>query len=110
MWEACCILKKNAFEIGKTISEGRKYRLVDQIVRASRSATANLAEGYGRFHYREFVQFCRQSRGSLYEIADHLITAYNEGFIKEEELKNLRSDIEHCVRILNGFIKLPSKG
>lgn len=103
-WKHAALLRKTLSNLVKQFPKEEKYRLVDQIVRASRSVTANLAEGYGRFHYQEFVQFCRQSRGSLYEIADHLITAYDEGFIDEEELKKLRSDIEHCVRILNGFI------
>ncbi|MEI6972646.1 MAG: four helix bundle protein [bacterium] len=36
-----------------------RYRLADQIVRASRSVTANIAEGFGRHHHQENVQFCR---------------------------------------------------
>jgi four helix bundle protein len=44
-----------------------KYKLADQITRASRSITNNIAEGFGRFHYQENIQFCRTSRGSLLE-------------------------------------------
>jgi four helix bundle protein len=78
--------------------------LIDQIIRASRSVTANIAEGYGRYHYREFAQFYRQGRGSLYEMIDHLIVACDEGYISNEELNRLKREIQECLAILNGFI------
>lgn len=46
-----------------------KYRLADQLIRASRSVTADVAVGYGRFHYQEHIQFCPQARGSFYELS-----------------------------------------
>ena len=51
-----------------TFPREEKYRLADQMIRASRSVTNNIAEGYGRFHYQENIQYCRQARGSLYEL------------------------------------------
>lgn len=88
----------------KGFPQDEKYKLTDQIIRASRSVTANIAEGFGRFHYQEYVQYCRQSRGSLYEIIDHLIVACDEGYISKEELNKLKVEIEMCLAVLNGFI------
>lgn len=79
------------------------------MVRASRSATANIAEGYGRFHDQENIQFCRHSRGSLFELIDHLIVASEENYISDETLKELKSEIQACVAILNGYINYLSK-
>jgi four helix bundle protein len=58
-----------------------RYRLGDQILRAARSVTANIAEGHGRFHYRDNSKFCRNARGSCTEVLDHLITASDEQLI-----------------------------
>ena len=58
-----------------------KYSLSNQIQRASVSITANIAEGYGRFHYQEGIRFYRISRGSIYELKDHLITCKELGYI-----------------------------
>ncbi len=81
-----------------------KYRLIDQLLRASRSVTANIAEGNGRFHYRENIRFCRQARGSLNEILDHLICAQDEKYITEEQIKTFRAQIARCLKLLNGYI------
>ena len=88
----------------KAFPQEEKYKLVDQIVRASRSVTANIAEGFGRFHYQEYIQFCRQSRGSLYELIDHFIVAKDEGYISDEKLINVRHQIDNALAVLNGFI------
>jgi four helix bundle protein len=61
-----------------------RFRLCDQLIRSSRSVTANIAEGYGRFYERDNVRFCRIARGSLYETQDHLITANDEGYLSDE--------------------------
>jgi len=71
----------------ETFTFEEKYRLSDQMIRASRSSTANIAEGYGRFHFQENIQFCRQARGSLYELIDHTLVAEECEYIDHEVSK-----------------------
>ena len=52
-----------------------KRNLADQLRRASKSIPANIAEGHGRFYFRETVRFCYTARGSLSETENHLIAA-----------------------------------
>ena len=82
-----------------------KYDLISQIRRSSRSVGANIAEGYGRFHFQENIQFCRIARGSLFETLDHGIVALEEGYISEEDLNELRIIHNKTLLILNGYIK-----
>ena len=88
----------------KRFPSEEKYRLVDQMIRASRSAPAQIAEGYGRYHYQENVQYCRQGRGSLYELIDHLIAAREENYINDDELAALKAEVLECIATLNGYI------
>jgi len=81
-----------------------EYRLKAQIINASRSITANIAEGYGRFYYQDTIRFCRIARGSLEESMEHLITAYDETYITSEELKEFKSKYDDCLKLLNGYI------
>ena len=82
-----------------------EYHLKAQVLDSSRSITANLAEGFGRFHYQENIQFCRNSRGSLDETLDHMITSYDEKYITKEILSEISNDYKECLRQLNGYIK-----
>ncbi|CAB1079541.1 hypothetical protein D1AOALGA4SA_7250 [Olavius algarvensis Delta 1 endosymbiont] len=72
--------------------------------RAARSTTQNIAEGFGRFHYRENIQFCRISRGSLFELIDDLICSVDEGFINQENYQVGRNKISNALALLNGYI------
>lgn len=108
-WKEAVVLRKKIRTIIKSFPVDEKYKLTDQLIRASRSVTANIAEGYGRFHYLENSKFCRNSRGSLTEILDHLILAEEEGYIKKEELAELKIEINKCIRILNGYINYLQK-
>jgi four helix bundle protein len=92
-------------EIINQIPNTEKYSLIDQIKRSSRSVGNNIAEGYGRFHFQENIQFCRIARGSLFETLDHGIVAFEEGYISEENLNELRVIHNKTLLILNGYIK-----
>ncbi len=104
VWKECRLLRIRISELTLKLPKQEEYRLKDQLLRASRSVTANIAEGYGRFHFQENIQFCRQARGSLSEIKDHLITAVDEGFITNNDLTEFKELVEKCTRMLNGYI------
>ena len=82
-----------------------KYNLVIQIRKASISTTSNIAEGYGRFHFQEGIQFYRISRGSLYELKDHLISCFDIQYITKDLLDDGTSLIESSKIALNGYIR-----
>jgi len=109
VWKECRLLRQQISILVKTFPAEEKYRLTDQLIRASRSVTANIAEGHGRYHYQENSQFCRHSRGSLTEILDHLICALDENLIVKEQLDGFRLQIEKCQKLLNGYIAFLQK-
>jgi len=74
------------------------------MIRASRSITANIAEGYGRFHFQENIQYCRQARGSLTEMYDHLTVALDEQYIDQSIFETHVSELEEVTKMLNGYI------
>lgn len=77
-WKLAAELRRELSELVKRFPKEELYLLVSQLKRSSRSVASNIAEGYGRYHYQEYIQFCRQGRGSLYETLDHLIVAQEE--------------------------------
>ena len=103
-WKVARELRKRIAALTEKFPAEERFRLTDQILRSSRSVPANIAEGFGRFHYQENIQFCRQARGSLVETLEHLICAHDEGYVDETTLAEYRAFIEHCLKILNGYI------
>ncbi len=104
VWKHARELRINISKLSKQLPSTENYKLKDQLVRASRSITANIAEGFGRFHYQENIQFCRQARGSLFETLDHLICCKDESYIDEKVLEELKQQINEVNRLLNGYI------
>jgi four helix bundle protein len=105
VWQEARELRKEIEIISNTFPSEEKYRLKDQIIRASRSITNNIAEGFGRFHYQENIQFCRQGRGSLFEVMDHLIIAFENNYINKEVFDKLNLICTNELKLLNGYIK-----
>ena len=106
VYQKCRSFRKNVSQIVKKhFPKSEDYHLKTQALDSSRSITANIAEGFGRFHYQENIQFCRQSRGSLTETMDHLITAFDEEYINTDQLKILNYEYKACLKELNIYIK-----
>ena len=104
VWRQARKIQKIVRKITKRFPKIERYRLEDQMIRASRSVARNIAEGYGRYHYQENIHFCRISRGSLSEVLNDSITALDENYINQDELTELRNEIEINNRLLNGYI------
>ena len=104
-WRLARNLRLELYRLTRRFPAEEKYGLAAQIRRAAISVTANLAEGYGRFSYQENMQFSRQSRGSVFELRDHLTTALDVGYVSREEYKELEGLAMQVIRLLNGYIR-----
>ena len=97
---------QTAMEIGELVwkivmswESFSKFTLGTQIVKAADSIANNIAEGYGRFFYKENKQFCYYSRGSAKETATETVKAFNRGLITPEDYQLLNDK-------LNSYFKL----
>jgi four helix bundle protein len=97
-------LSDHVSQLIKKLPSVEEYNLKHQMRRAKLSMTNDIAEGFGRYHYQENIQFCRQSRGSICELIDDFIERYSEGYIDESETNELKGEAYHLIRILNGYI------
>jgi four helix bundle protein len=105
VWQLCKEIRQEVWKLTKTFPEEEKYRLSNQMIRSSRSATDCIAEGYGRYHYQENIQFCRQSRGSLSELINQVDTALECEYIDENYYVRMTDKIKRAIRVLNGYVK-----
>jgi four helix bundle protein len=97
-------LRKSISLLAKKFPKDERFKLISQIIRSSRSITANIAEGYGRYTYTDTRHFFIIARGSVTETMEHLTTAFDEGYILESELNNELTKCELVFKLINGFI------
>ena len=64
-WKSARELRKAISKLVKTFPNDERFRLVDQIIRSSRSVPANVSEGFGRFHFQENIQFSLEEKAFL---------------------------------------------
>jgi four helix bundle protein len=108
-WKAGTEVRRFVRILVKKFPAKEKFSLTDNMTRASRSVTQNIAEGFGRYHFQENIQFCRQSRGSLQELVDQMITALDEEYISKKEFEEGKQLVDKTMAILNGYINYLSK-
>lgn len=104
VWKESRKLRQWISSIISSFPVSEKYRLTDQILRSSRSISANIAEGFGRYHFQENIQYCRQARGSLFELLDHMVCAKDEKYIDNKTLDEFRNSFNLLIKLLNGYI------
>jgi four helix bundle protein len=88
----------------KSLPKEEDYVLKPQMKRAKISVTNNIAEGFGRYHYQENIQFCRHSRASVCELIDDFNACYDEGYINDEYCNKLKADGYLLIKVLNSYI------
>jgi four helix bundle protein len=105
VWRVGRAIRNRCYEIADKLPQQERYNLASQIRCAAVSLTANVAQGYGRFHFNENIQFCRISRGSAYELIDHLITRHDLDYFAQEHVESLQHELLTFIRLLNGHIR-----
>jgi four helix bundle protein len=80
-----------------------------QLCRSADSISANIAEGYGRYFYKENKQFCYYSRGSIFETKDWITKLRDRKIITEERFLDLENKLNIIGKMLNNYIKAIGK-
>lgn len=81
-----------------------KFSTGTQLLDAADSVSANISEGYGRFHFKDHKNFLYFSRGSLSETKTWLTKAVNRKLISDEVFMDLISRYNSLGIKLNNYI------
>ena len=81
-----------------------------QFVRSADSIAANIAEGFGRYHFKENRQHCYYARGSLWETATWLKKAARRGLVDASLAEPMQSELSTLGVKLNNYIKSIGSG
>jgi len=102
VWQKSIALVSDVYKLVRSFPDDEKYGLTSQIKRSSVSVPSNIAEGYGRSSRRNYIQFLRISRGSLFELETQIVIGKKLNFINNsEEIDNTITEIS---KMLNSLI------
>lgn len=92
------------YKLTKKFPKEETYGIIDQLKRAVTSIGANIAEGFGRFYFKDKLVFFYHSRGSLFEVKHFLEISFRMGYITEDEKNDLFTKLNNLSVKLNNFI------
>jgi len=104
-WQKSYQLCLEIYKITKGFPKEEQYGLTSQIRRAAVSVPSNIAEGYGRKTTPDYVRSLYIAYGSTCELETQFLLSGDLGYISEDDITNLREDIEEVERILKALIK-----
>ena len=104
MWKQARAFKNDIRVLVKQFPNDEKFGLTDQVIRSLRSVNALISEGHGRFTYPYQIHYCVQARGSLSETVNHLIDAFDDDYITNDQLLIYKQKGKEIERLLNGYL------
>jgi four helix bundle protein len=104
-WQKSRELTRRIYKISAQQKFSRDWELKNQIRSASLSVMSDIAEGFDSFSRAEFARFLNISRRSSSEIQSQLYAALDQGYIEQEEFKDLYERVEQVRKMITGFIK-----
>src|SRR5438105_12747151 len=105
VWQKSMDLVVECYSAAQRFPRSEAYGLVTQLQRAAVSIPANIAEGQGRNHTREFINHLSIAYGSLMEVETHLQIAARLNYIDEQDLDKVLLQTNEIGRMLNGLMQ-----
>lgn len=110
VWQMGRDLVTKVYMLTVSLPQSEAFGLTAQIKRAALSIPANIAEGFGRYHYLDKAKFYLNARGSLYELKSHLLIAQELGYLKHSQaVSNVFTLIDNLSVKLNNLIATTRK-
>lgn len=103
VWKSSISLTTEIYRLSESLPSSEKYGLVSQMTRSAVSIPSNIAEGAGRNTQKQFYQFLSISLGSSFELETQLIIAKNLGYITEDDLSKLSTELYEIQSMLIGL-------
>jgi four helix bundle protein len=104
IWNLSMQTVKEVYDLTKSYPLEERYGLVSQTNRAAISIPSNIAEGFGRNHKKDTIQFLHISRGSAYEVETLLNVAFILNIIDEVSYNKVNQILERVLKVINGYI------
>lgn len=108
-WQEGHKLVLTIYNLSKSFPKEELFGLTSQLRRAASSITANIAEGFARYHFKDKIRFYYQARGSAAEVQNFLVQSRDLGYISNKQCHQLLDQADPVGRLINGMIQAIKK-
>jgi four helix bundle protein len=105
VWQLAMEIVSDVYSLTEKLPKREDYALCGQMRDAAISISANIAEGFGRWHRKDKINFYFYSRGSACEERSHLLSGKRVGYFTDEEVSPISNKCKQVVEELNKLIK-----
>lgn len=105
VWKESVKLSVLIYNTTKLFPKEETYGLISQIKRAIVSVSSNIAEGSSKSSMKDQTRFSEISFGSLMEVLNQIILAYNLQYIDYKKYEEIREEIDYVAKLLSGYRK-----
>lgn len=105
VWQKAFVLLREVYKINKIFPPEERYALTDDLRRSGNSVVHNIAEGYGRYEYRDKSRLYKISRGSAYEAMSQILVAEAENYISSEKTEDMLGQYKKVIDELTALIR-----
>jgi len=105
IWKRSIELVKNIYEISNSFPKEELYVLTSQLRRTAISIPSNIAEGFSRFHNKEYRQFLYIALGSCAELETQIIIANYLKYLDDDRFNDIINESEVICKMISNLIK-----
>ncbi len=105
IWKRSVSLVEQIYKVTTSFPKDELYGLTGQIRRAAVSIPSNIAEGFSRFHNKEYKQFLHIALGSCAEITTQIIIASKLNYLEDKKAGFLINEIDEISKMTMSLIK-----
>lgn len=105
IWNADIELVKDTYKLTEKFPKQETYGLVSQMRRSAISIPPNIAEGFRRYHNKEYRQFLYISLGSCAELETQISIAKELQYVEKDKETVLLEKLDHLCRMISNLIK-----
>jgi four helix bundle protein len=105
VWQLGIEIVKEIYRLTENFPKKEVYGLTSQIRRSVISIPSNIAEGFRRYHNKEYRQFLFVALGSCAELETQIIIAKELSYINEDDKVKVLEKSDHLSRMISNLIK-----
>jgi four helix bundle protein len=105
IWKKGIEVVKDIYKLTEKFPKQETYSLVSQMRRSAISIPSNVAEGFKRYHNKEYKQFLHITLGSCAELETQITIAKELKYIQQDNEAALLEKLDHIGRMITSLLK-----